>query len=405
MKILFLSHYFPPEVNAPANRTYEHTKRWIKKGHSVTVITNFPNHPGGAIFSGYKNRWLYREIIDGIEVIRVKTYLTPNRGTIRRTINFIVYFFMSIIASFYVKSVDAIIATSPQFFCGLAGSVIKTIKNKPFLLEIRDLWPDSIIAVNAVRKNILISILYFLEKRMYFSASRIVTVTKGLSRHIIKYGFPRGKVFEITNGVDFEHISVMNEYTNIFKKDNEFIVAYIGTFGLAHNLYKILDCAAMMKDRIDIQFLLIGDGAERNNILQYRLRNNLENVTILPIQPKERIPYFISRSDIGIVILKDIPLFQGALPSKLFEYLSLKTPVICSLPKGEATELVEHSDCGIAITPDSAQALVDAIMYMYTNPNRKLIMGENGYKLVKNQFNRDKLADDMLKVIEEMIKV
>ncbi|HCK99001.1 MAG TPA: glycosyltransferase WbuB, partial [Candidatus Marinimicrobia bacterium] len=149
--ILFLTHYFPPEVNAPANRTYEHAVRWVKSGVAVTVITNHPNHPHGRLYPGYRNRWISRENVDGVNVIRVKTFLTPNKGTIRRSINYLVYMLMAVCVSRKIKQVDTIVATSPQFFCGIAGAVVSKLRNKPFILEIRDLWPDSITAVNAVR--------------------------------------------------------------------------------------------------------------------------------------------------------------------------------------------------------------------------------------------------------------
>ena len=156
MRILFLTHYFPPEGNAPASRTFENCKRWVQQGHSVTVVTCAPNVPNGVVYTGYRNRLYQREVLDGVEVLRVWTYIAPNRGTVRRIINYISYMFSATLCSLFLKKPDIIIATSPQFFCGWAGVIASRLKRVPFILEIRDLWPDSIVAVGAMRNKPLL---------------------------------------------------------------------------------------------------------------------------------------------------------------------------------------------------------------------------------------------------------
>jgi len=397
--ILFLTHYFPPEVNAPANRTYEHTVRWVKSGVTVTVITNHPNHPHGKLYPGYRNRWISRENVDGVDVIRVKTFLTPNKGTIRRSINYLVYMLMAVWVSRKIKQVDIIIATSPQFFCGIAGALISRIKRKPFILEIRDLWPDSITAVNAVRKTILIKILIRIEKWMYFSASMIVTLTDAFKAHIVGYGYSEYQVKTITNGIDFHRMSIKQPEIGLFDKKDRFILSYIGTFGLAHKLEIVLRTAELLKTQQDIHFLLIGDGADRKRLETVKRNMSIDNVTILPLQPKDKIPYFLEMSNAGLIMLKNNTLFKTVIPSKMFEYMAKKKPIIVSVPEGEATGIAQKYTCGLAVQPENPAELKRAILKLYHDPYLRATLGENGYSSVYQFFNRDSLARKMLALI------
>jgi len=397
--ILFLTHYFPPEVNAPANRTYEHTIRWVKSGAAVTVITNHPNHPHGKLYSGYRNRWISREQIDGVNVIRVKTFLTPNKGTIRRTINYLVYMLLAVSVSRKTRQVDAIVATSPQFFCGIAGAIVAKLKKRPFILEIRDLWPDSITAVDAVKKNLLIKLLIKLERWMYFSATKIVTLTNAFKHHIAGYGFPENRIKTITNGIDFQRNKIVEPKTQIFQKDNRFVLSYIGTFGLAHKLETVLETALLLKDNEKIHFLLIGDGADRANLEQIVASKSIQNVTLIPLQPKKYIPYYLDISDVGLIMLKNNSLFKTVIPSKMFEYMGFGKPVIISVPEGEATAIVKENSCGLTVIPESPHELMNAILQLYKDKKTREEFGKNSYQTVTEYYNRDTLAQKMLNVI------
>ena len=401
--ILFLTHYFPPEVNAPANRTYEHAIRWIQSGWDVTIITNQPNHPRGLIFSGYRNRLLLMERMDGIRVIRVKTYLTPNKGNLRRVLNYLFYFIMSIWASFYVKQFDYLVATSPQFFCGLAGTVISKIRRKPFILEIRDLWPDSIVAVDAMRQGVVIRFLRWLEKAMYLSANKIVTLTEGLKTHIINVGYSVKQVVTISNGIDLARLSVIDPPENGLLKHSSFVFSYVGTFGMAHNLQTVLQTASILRDIEGIQFLLIGDGAEREKLLTMKKEMNLENLNILPLQPKKFVPYFLKISDVGLIMLKNSSLFKMAIPSKMFEYMGMCKPLLLSAPSGEASNIVDRYKCGMHVPADQPQLLAEQCLFFFENREQAVKMGKNGYKAAKQYYNRDVLAAKMLELFQEIV--
>jgi len=203
-RILFLTHYFPPEGNAPASRVHEMCKRWARDGHEVTVITGAPNHPNGQVYPGYRNWPLQQEFMDGIRVLRVWTFLAANKGKRRRAVNFLSFMLMSMMLALFMRRRDVLIATSPQFFCGWAGVMVSAIRRIPFILEIRDIWPESIHAVGASRRNLLIWLLERMERQMYDSAFRIVTVGDGYKRQLIQRRVPAGKIQVVTNGVDRE---------------------------------------------------------------------------------------------------------------------------------------------------------------------------------------------------------
>ncbi len=281
MHILFLTHYFPPEVNAPASRTFENAKRWVAAGHKVTVLTCAPNHPRGILYPGYKNRLYQWETLEGIRVLRVFTYLGPNAGFARRVLNYLSYMISATVFCPLVSEIDIVVSTSPQFFCGMAGLWVSLLKGKPWVLEIRDLWPESIIAVGQVINPVLIRSLESLETLLYKSADHIVSVTHSFKRHIARKGIPEKKISVLTNGVDLQHFQPHSKkdfarggcgHTELAEK---FVVSYMGTHGMAHGLETVLQAADILRPYDDILFLLIGDGAERQNLLNKRNRAGL----------------------------------------------------------------------------------------------------------------------------------
>ena len=204
MHILFLTDNFPPETNAPASRTYEHAKRWVASGHRVTVITCAPNFPSGKLHAGYRNQLWRREVMDGVNVIRVWTYITANEGFFRRTLDYMSFMVAATIASVFVRTVDVVVATSPQFFTPCAAWVVSLLRRRPFIFELRDLWPDSIVAVGAMRETRVIALLRKLEYFLYRRADRIVTVTESFKTVLTANGIPPKKIVVVPNGVDID---------------------------------------------------------------------------------------------------------------------------------------------------------------------------------------------------------
>ncbi|RNC70381.1 MAG: glycosyltransferase WbuB [Desulfuromonadales bacterium] len=405
MHVLFLTHYFPPEVNAPASRTYENARRWVRDGHRVTVITCTPNHPNGVVYPGYRNRWCFQEELDGIRVLRVKTYLSANKGFAKRIANYISYMISATLFSTLVRDVDVVVSTSPQFFCGLAGYFASRMRRAPWVVEIRDLWPESIIAVGAIRSRAVIDLLEGLETFMYSRADHVVAVTDAFKRHIAGRGVGVEHITVIKNGADLERFTP-GPKENAFRKEygleGKFVVSYVGTHGMAHGLDTIFEAAEAMRDREDIVFLLVGDGAERERLLTRKEEQGLSNVLMIPQQPKERMPEIINASDACMVLLKKNDLFKTVIPSKIFEAMAMERPIILGV-EGESREIVEQGRCGLCIEPENAVELAEAIRRLDADERLAGDLGQNGRCYVSTVFDREVLARRYLETLSPLV--
>jgi glycosyltransferase involved in cell wall biosynthesis len=407
MHILFLTHYFPPEVNAPASRTYEHAVRWVRAGHRVTVITCNPNCPTGILFPGYKNRLRpQRELIDGIEVIRVWTYLAPNAGTVRRIINYLSYMLSSVLAGLWVESPDIILATSPQFFCGWAGVILSRLQRRPFVLEIRDIWPESIETVGAIRFRPILRFLQFLERVMYRAADHIVAVGEGYRRKILeKVNIPE-RISVVMNGVDLERFCpqpVDSELRRRWNGEGKFVCAYVGTIGMAHGLDVVLEAAEKLRDsgRDDVVFWLVGEGARKEELEHEARRRGLDGRVIFTGRlPKEEMPRVIASADACLVHLRKTELFETVIPSKIFEMMAMGKPIIMGV-RGEALRIVEEAGAGVAMEPESAESLLACIEKLRAGNFFPADYPQRVREYLQQNYSRDALAEKMLNVICE----
>jgi glycosyltransferase involved in cell wall biosynthesis len=406
MKILFFSHYFPPEGNAPASRTYEHCVRWVREGHDVTVITCVPNVPDGVPYEGYRNRFRQqKETHDGIEVIRVWTYLAPNAGFVKRILNFVSYMLMAIWAGLFVKRPDIIVATSPQFFCGWAGVLTKFLRRRPLILEIRDIWPESITAVGAMKSGLLIRFLGWLEKRMYLSANHIVAVGNGYRDNIVAKVPVADRISVIYNGVDgqcFEPGEKDPEFLSRLGMTGRFVCSYVGTIGMAHGLETVLVAAEQLRSESNHQigFLLVGDGARREALETECKQRGLEAwVRFTGRLDKADMPKVLASSDALLVHLRPCELFETVIPSKIFEAMAMQRPIIMGV-KGESAEIVRKSGAGIDMVPGDAKSLVDCVKMLQDDSFRESI-ASRGRGFVLNEFSRDAFAKRYLEVLTQ----
>ena len=398
MRILFLSHYFPPEVNAPASRTFEHCRAWVQAGHEAYVVTNVPNHPAGKIYPGYRNALAQSETVADIKVYRLLTFLAANQGIVRRSFSYFFYLVMSVLAAPFLPRVDIVVSTTPQFFCGLAGYFVSRIKRVPWVLEIRDLWPESIMAVGAVNRSLTLRWLVWLANFAYRKADLVLCVTDSFKAAIMAEGIPGDKIEVIKNGVDLAFFaperSLGPEAARIPGLDNtqgKFVVSYVGTHGMAHGLDTALKAAELLRDLPNVLFLLVGDGAERNHLLKQRDIMRLDNVVFLEQQPKTRMPAVWAVTDVSLVLLKDQPLFRTVIPSKIFESMAMMKPVILGV-RGESEALLEESGAGICVQPESAVQLARAVRRLYDDPDERRAMGLAGRAFVQQHFDRQVLA-------------
>ena len=404
MNILFLSHYFPPEVNAPATRTYEHCKEWVRQGHKVTVISCVPHHPMGKVYPGYKNRFYYQEEKDGIKAIKILTYVTANEGFAKRTFNYVFYMLMAILISPFVGKADVVISTSPQFFNGLAGYFVSRIKRAAWLLEIRDLWPESILAVGAIKNQSVIKLLEGIERFVYRKADFIVPVTHAFKTHIINNGGKESQIEVIRNGVDlglFNPTSRDEDYAEELGLSGKFVASYVGTHGMAHGLDVVIEAAEKLKDNPDIAFLLVGEGAEKARLKEERDARGLTNLVMLDQQPKDKMPLIWSVSDVSLVLLRKLDLFLTVIPSKIFESMAMGKPIIMGVA-GEARGIVEKGQAGICIEPENADELVGAVLELKNNSQQYGETAESAKKFVASEFDRTKLARQYLEILYQI---
>lgn len=400
---MFFTHYFPPEGNAPANRVYELCKRWIKEGDDVHVITGVPNVPLGVVYDGYKNRFVQTEMIDGIKTTRVWTYIAANKGTFRRIMNYLSFMFSSTLSGVFAQKPDIIIATSPQFFCGWAGVFTSRLKRVPFILEVRDLWPDSIVAVGAIRNGLLLRFLKWLEGKMYAAAHEIVTVGEGYEEELIRKNVQAAKISIIPNGVDRDVFYPRYAEDKIRSEcglNHEFVCSYVGTIGMASGLNVVLKAAKLLKDRQrhDIKFLLVGAGAVADELEQQAQQQNLDNIVFLGRRDRRFIPGLLSISDACLVHLKKARIFETVLPSKIFEAAAMSKPIVLGV-EGHAADLVRKANAGICIEPENAEQLFDAIVKLTDDPVLCRSLGQAGHKYIMKHYDRDLIAQDYHNVI------
>ena len=403
MHLLFLSHYFPPEVNAPATRTYEFCKRWVAAGHKVTVITCAPNCPSGVVFPGYQNAWRREDNVDGIRVIRVWTCLAANKGCIRRIVSFLSYMVTATLCAVRLRDVDVVIGSSPQFFAAWAGAFCHWLRGWPFVGEIRDIWPEGIVVTGAMHRSPFIRLLEWMERRLYQSADHIVTVGNGYRQLLLDRDVPDQNISIVTNGVDcskFGDAANADAIRRQWNPDDKFVCAYVGTVGLSHGLEVMLQAAEQLQriGRTDVDFWIVGDGARREPLQAEASQRGLTNVHFLGMVPKERIAQVIAACDACLVHLRGAKFFSTVIPSKIFEIMASSVPIIMGV-RGEALEIVERTRAGIAMVPDDPESLLHCIDRVASNRAEF----SNGRDYVQQHFSHDTLATKMLNVCQRVV--
>ena len=408
MHILFLTDNFPPEGNAPATRTFEHAREWVDKGHKVTVISCAPNFPEGKVFEGYKNKWLSKQKIKGISVWRVKTYITANEGFIKRSIDFFSFMVSSLFFGLFVRKVDVVVGTSPQFFTVISAWALAKFKRVPFVFELRDIWPASITAVGAMRGSWIIKILEKLELFLYRQADLIISVTHSFKSELQSRGVSADKIKVVLNGVDLSRYKPLpekdKEFSEKYHLQGKFVAGYIGTHGLAHALDSIIEAAELLKGENNIRIVFAGGGADRSRLERIVETRCLYNVVMIPRQPKENMQKIWSLCDVSLVSLKDTPLFSTVIPSKIFESMAMKIPIIISVPEGESTEIVRTEKSGLVIPPENSNSFVKAILKLEKDEDLYRDLADNSL-LAASKFNRKILALEMLSHIEELVRL
>jgi len=402
INILFLSDNFTPEVNAPATRTLEHCREWVNQGVDVTVITCVPNFPRGKVFDGYQNKLYQTEYIDGIKIIRVWSYMSANSGFIRRTLDYISYAFMAFCVGLFQKH-DIVVATSPQFFTTWAGWGISKIKRKPWVFELRDIWPESIKAVGEIKSGKIYDYLEQIELALYKNSSKVIAVTNAFKSNLISRGIDAQKIEVISNGSNMEFFSAREKDITLLselKLENKFIVGYLGTHGLAHGLDFIIRSIHKITDK-DIHFLFIGDGASKNKIITLAEDLHLTNITFLDPISKDKMPQYLSIVDVSLAPLKRSDTFKTVVPSKIFEASAMQKPTLLGV-EGQAQEIIEQYGAGLCYIPEDENDFIDKVIELKKNRSLYIACQQGCVKLAKD-FDRQVLANKMLKILQDIM--
>ena len=404
MHILFLSDNFPPEVNAPASRTFEHCREWVKAGHRVTVITGVPNFPKGEVFGGYHNRLWQAEEMSGIRVIRVWTYVTANEGFLKRILDYLSFMLSAFLAALFMRRVDIIIGTSPQFFTAVAAFMASLVKRRPWVFELRDIWPESIRTVGAMRSSRMLDLLEMLELFLYRRANAVVAVTHAFRDNLIARGIDGKKIHVVTNGVDTSRFAPREKDPGLVVElglQGKFVAGYIGTHGMAHALETILNVADKIRAEPDgdrFRFLFLGDGSSKAALVAFAVEAELDNVIFVDTVPKDEVVRYWSLLDASIIHLRRTPLFETVIPSKLFECMGMGIPVLHGV-RGESAMIATHEQVGLTFEPEDVDDLCRSLLQLASDAEYLEVARRNG-PIAARKYDRRILAENMLSILK-----
>jgi len=434
VKILYVSQYFPPEMGAPAARASELAHHWAAAGNDVSVLTGFPNHPTGVVPAEWRprlRRLIYRERISvepesaevrgpkqarPIQVFRTWLWPLPNRKPHERMRNYASFCISAGLRGLALPRPDVIIATSPQLLVALAGWWLAFARKIPFVFEVRDLWPESLTAVGIGDEDSLLHrVLAGLAGFLYERADLIVVVTPAFRDYLIEHWrVPAEKLAVVENGVETDLFAPRSEAgdralrrelrVDLAGRKDKFIVCYVGTMGMAHGLETLLDAAAeLLREKAEIMFLLIGEGTDKARIKSLAQTRHLTNIRFLDQQPRERIPGFVSASDACLVLLKKTDVFKTVIPTKMLEFMSCARPVIVGVG-GQARQIVEEAHAGIAIEPENAKELAQAIVQLANDPNVGRTLGQHGREYIRQTLSREQTATKYIEILNRFSK-
>ena len=407
MRILYLTQYFTPEMGAPSVRVHELSRHWVEQGHEITVLTGFPNHPAGRVHPEYRARiWrlVATERIDGVRVIRTWLWPRPNRRVWERMAVAASFMASACITGTALSRFDVAIATSPQLLVGVAGWWRRLTRGTPLVFEVRDLWPESIVGVGMGNQDSLfVRTLGRVAQFLYRRSDRVVVVNEAMRAYLERErGVPARKLDVIPAGVDtatFAPVADASLLRSRWGTDARFTVSYVGTHGWAHNLEIVLDAAGMLRERApDVLFLMVGEGAEKQRLLEMAGARDLTNVRFVPQQPLSEIPGILAASDVCLASLRPSPVFATATPTKLLEYMACARPIVSNVP-GEAARLLQESGAGRTVPPGDAGALADAIMSLREDSAARAEMGRRGAEYVRKHRMWARLADQYLHLL------
>lgn len=403
MKLLILTQYYPPEIGAPQNRLHELAVRLKSNGVHVEVLTAMPNYPKMEIFEEYKKRKINEEIIDGIKVFRSRIYVSHSKSIIARLLNYFSFVYTSYRRGRKLGSYDFLMVESPPLFLGYSAMRLSKKLKAKLIFNVSDLWPESAEKLGIVTNQKLLKVAYDLERKCYEKSHLITGQTNGIVQDILTR-FPEKKVFWLPNGVDLnyynpEMISPVGFREKYNFRQDQILFFYGGILGYAQGLQIILHAAKQLEKFQDAQFILQGSGPEKESLECLQKELGLKNVHFLPPVPKIDMPGILKEIDVALVPLRKLDLFQGAIPSKVFEALSMEVPLLLGVDGEARQHFIEKADAGLFFEPENEIDLAEKITYLLENRDEIKRLGANGRKYVMEHFNRNKIANDFYEVL------
>jgi glycosyltransferase involved in cell wall biosynthesis len=409
--ILYLSQYFPPEAGATQTRAYEMARNFVRLGHPTTILTEFPNHPSGVIPLQYHGKIYERSDLDGIDVLRVWVKASPIKNFRNRMLFYLTFMVNATLMGLFLAHdhYDLIYASSPPLFVGGAALVLSYLKRTPLVFEVRDLWPESAVALGEISNPQAIAWATRLEEACYRKARLIIVVTQGIQARLIERNIPLRKVKLIPNGANINLFQFRSEgrerIRTELKLNNKFIAIYAGIHGIAQGLENLIEAANQLREAKDIHFLMIGEGPKKADIAELAARYALSNLTMLPEQPREDMPDYLSAADVAIIPLRNLDLFKGVLPSKLFDAWACQRPVLLSIVDGEARHVMELAGGGICVPPEDPTLIAEALIVLKNQPAERGAMGLRGRFYTVDHYSRQSLARDLADLLGDMVAV
>lgn len=394
MDVTWYSHYFVPEIGAPSARVMDLSREWLHTGNHCRVVTCYPNHPTGKLYPGYRLGWHMQESVEDVDVHRLWTYITPNRGVIRKTLGHISFMSSALLTGTKVTGpADVVIGTSPTLFAAIAAAAAAARRHVPFVMDVRDLWPASFSELGVLKNRAILRALELLELWLYRQASGVVTVTDSFRANLLARGVPEGKVVAVPNGADLDYwrreLAKPAELRRELGLDGKFVVLYIGAHGISQRLSTVIDAAGLLRDDPSVVFIFVGEGAEKASLLERARTSNSSNIRFFDSVSKARVRDYYAMADVCLVPLRDIPLFRTFIPSKMFEILSMGTPVLASVA-GESADILRRSDGAMVVPPEDSGALAYAIRELRSRDTND--MRRRGRSFVEASYSRRALA-------------
>jgi len=403
MKLLILTQYYPPEIGAPQNRLHELAVRLKAKGIHVEVLTALPNYPVSEIMKGYENGKNRFEEIDGIPVHRAWIHVSKSKGIVSRLLNYFSFVWSSYWKGRKMNNFDYLMVESPPLFLGYSAMLLAKKLNSKLIFNVSDLWPESAEKLGIVTNKRLLNLAYNLEAKCYTKAYLITGQTQGIVDDI-RARFPEKRVYWLPNGVDVSFYNPTQILVGNFREKNGFskeviLFFYGGIIGHAQGLEVILNAANLLRENSKIQFIIQGSGPEKDNLLALKQNLKLNNVHFLEPVSKKEMPAILKSIDVALVPLKNLPLFQGAIPSKVFEALAMEVPLLLGVDGEARKHFIEKGNAGLFFVPENVEDLAKQALFLAQNSEKRSEMGKNAREYVSENFDRNKIAADFLSVL------